>query len=257
MAGSIPYGLPPAEGSVLTQRVNHTASTGRQPVCPVCGSRDFLEHYDHCISLCRACQHSFQTDLLISARYDASYAHQYDDRPHRAMSELRWNYIQRSLNLTAGRRILDIGYGNGSFLKHCRSQGAEIFGIDVHGEDFGIPEVTFGTRLEFDLICFFDSLEHLPSFDVIMGLKAKYVIVSIPKPPGFFLAEPWRWRHFKPGEHLHYFSGASLDYLMREWLGGEKIAEGCPEDALRGKLLHSGIVYDNIYTAIYAGYRSV
>jgi SAM-dependent methyltransferase len=234
-----------------------TVAAASGPVlCPVCGSGNYLEHYANRLSGCQSCRHKFQTDLAISARYDASYAHQYDDRPHRAMSELRWNFIQRTLNFGAGRRVLDIGYGNGSFLKHCESRGAEIFGIDVHGEDFGIPEVNFRTNLEFDLICFFDSLEHLPSFDIIMGLKAKYVIVSVPNPPNFFLAEPGRWRHFKPGEHLHYFSRDSLDYLMREWLGGRKISEGYPEDALRGKLSYSGVVYDNIYTAIYAGYRA-
>jgi hypothetical protein len=183
--------------------------------------------------------------------YDAEYAHQYDNRPHEEMSRLRWDFIRRCLGLREGSKILDIGYGNGAFLNQARRAGMEIFGIDLHGEDFGIPEVNYDTAVTFDLICFFDSIEHFPEFDQILRLNAKNAIVSVPDPPNFFQAQPKLWRHYKPGEHLHYFSRTSLDLLFHRWGLTLKMADGHPEDALRGKLTIGNHAYDNIYTAVY------
>jgi len=193
----------------------------------------------------------FQTDLAITVSYDAAYVGQYDSRPVREMSELRWRFIQSALNLPRGSRILDVGYGNGVFLKNARDLGMDIFGIEVHSQDYGIPRVAFDTTLSFDLISFFDSLEHFATFDAIMNLSAKNVVVSIPNRPACLASTPNLWRHYKPGEHLHYFSSASLDHLMRNWGFDQKIAEGFPEDELRGKLVMADETVNNIYTAIY------
>jgi SAM-dependent methyltransferase len=218
--------------------------------CPVCEGRNVSKHRNN-LSRCLRCHHIFQTDLRVSAVYDAEYARQYDVRPHREMSALRWNFIQRWLRLAAGSRILDIGYGNGSFLKYVRQHGMEVYGLDVHGEDFGIPTVTYEAASNFDLICFFDSLEHFPKFDPLFALHTSNVIVSLPNSPDFLLDAPQHWRHYKPGEHLHYFSYDSLDRLMHKWGLTVKIVEGLPEDDLRGKLTIGSRAYDNIHTAIY------
>lgn len=218
--------------------------------CPVCGASDRL-HAANALSKCDNCQHIFQTDLNVTASYDASYAHQYDHRPVKEMSELRWDFIQSHMNMPLGSRILDVGYGNGAFLKHARSVGMDIYGVDLHTEDFGVPVVTLETKLHFDLICFFDSLEHFPDLRPILNLRADNVIVSIPDTPSWLLSNPNAWRHYKPGEHLHYFSRRSLDLFMLAWGVGVKRAEGCPEDSLRGKLTVGEKNIDNIYTAIY------
>jgi len=219
-------------------------------VCPVCQG-PCEEYVAHNLSSCSVCRHTFQTDLKVTASYDAAYAHQYDLLPVREMSELRWHFIESRLDLPARSRILDIGYGNGAFLKRAQAVGMSIFGIDLHTEDFGIPVVGFDTPQDYDLACFFDSLEHFPDFAPILRLNARNVVVSIPNTPDFILTSPRRWRHFKPGEHLHYFSPTSLDGLMRNWGFPKRLAEGHPEDFLRGKLAIDGKSHDNIYTAIY------
>ena len=108
----------------------------------------------HNLTLCGGCSHVFQSDLHVSMVYDGSYAHQYDHRPHEEMSQLRWDFIQEHLTLDKGSKVLDVGYGNGAFLKHARRAGMEIFGIDLHGEDFGIPEVSYDSPIGYDLVCF-------------------------------------------------------------------------------------------------------
>ncbi len=218
--------------------------------CPICKS-ECCPILDYNLSQCRVCDHVFQTDLHVSVAYDANYAHQYDFRPAKEMSNLRWDFIQRELKLGSDSRVLDIGYGNGAFLKRAQEARMQIFGIDVHTEDFGIPVVNFDTPQVYDLVCFFDSIEHFPDFSPIYKLNAHNVIVSIPNTPNIILTEPRKWRHFKPGEHLHYFSRTSLDSFMRRWGFPVKLAEGYPEDGLRGKLVIDGATLDNIYTAIY------
>ena len=230
----------------------------RYPVkvsCPICNGICYDATVDK-LTVCLTCKHIFQPDLAVTVAYDADYAHQYDNRPVKAMSDLRWDFIQSVLRLPMGSRILDVGYGNGAFLKRARDAGMEIYGIDLHSEDFGIPVVNFGTKLTFDLICFFDSLEHFPDFNDILKLSAHSVIVSIPDAPDFLLQTPRSWRHFKPGEHLHYFSRASLDTFMRDWGFDEKLADGHPEDLIRGRLSINGTEYNNIYTAIYGSTSS-
>jgi SAM-dependent methyltransferase len=220
--------------------------------CPVCHDENLLRQA-HNLTYCVHCEHIFQTDLSVTAVYDANYAHKYDNYPHREISSIRWKFIQQTLSLPPGSKILDIGYGNGSFLKYAREHGMHIFGIDLHGEDFGIPETDYKTDTAFDLVCFFDSLEHFDTFAQPLALKAKNVVVSVPDPPEDFLFKsPCEWRHYRPGEHLHYFSRFSLDLLMHRWGLSSKRAEGHPEDALRGKLTIGGQAYDNIYTAIYS-----
>ena len=229
---------------------NAAATLVTEAPCPVCLRRC---HGDTTTNLtgCTFCGHVFQTDLAVTVSYDADYAHQYDSRPVKEMSELRWDFIQSSLDLTQGSRVLDVGYGNGAFLKRAQAAGMNIFGIDLHTEDFGIPVVDFETELTFDLISFFDSMEHFPSFAPLRNLRSKNVVVSIPETPNFVLEAPRLWRHYKPGEHLHYFSHDSLDRFMGNWGFPYKLAQGYPEDRIRGKLTIDGKLYDNIYTAIY------
>lgn len=236
--------------SNAADRVHAPVPTGL-PVrdCPVCLGRQ-LRIRGHNLTQCPRCSHVFQSDLAVTAVYDSVYAHQYDNRPHLEMSRLRWEFIQQALQLPADSRVLDVGYGNGSFLKHVQSDGMRIFGIDLHGEDFGVPEVDYGTEQEFDLICFFDSLEHFGTFERPLSLRTRYAVVSIPNAPDFLLTGPQAWRHYKPGEHLHYFAPASLDRLMARW-GMRRLASGHPEDAIRGKLTVGDRTLDNIYTAIY------
>jgi hypothetical protein len=222
--------------------------------CPVCfaAGRSVPEHN---LTECLSCGHVFQTDLNITARYDAAYAHQYDKFPSKAMSRVRWDFISSFLDLPVGSKILDVGYGNGAFLKHADAMGLDIYGIDVHSEDFGIPVVGFDHPLHYDLISFFDSLEHFADFAQIFKLRSRNVIISLPLTPDLLLTAPHRWRHFKPGEHIHYFSPHSLDLFMRRWGFSRRITQGFPEDALRGKLLIDDKELDNIYSAIYTNFQ--
>jgi hypothetical protein len=64
----------------------------------------------------------------------------------------------------------------------------------------------------------------------------------VPLPPATFPGDK-TWKHYKAGEHLHYFSPESLGRLV----GKPLLVESKVEDAIR---CPEG-VEQNIYTAIY------
>lgn len=110
---------------------NNASLTKSSLTCPVCRTLCHESGQPN-LTICQACGHIFQSDLAVAISYDAKYAHQYDSRPVAEMSDLRWGFINAALNLSKGSRVLDIGYGNGAFLKRARAAGMDIYGIDLH-----------------------------------------------------------------------------------------------------------------------------
>jgi hypothetical protein len=194
----------------------------------------------------------FQTDKSVTIVYDADYAHKYDKYEHQKMSDLRLALFQKT-GLTLGSKVLDIGYGNASFVKTLTTHGYDSFGSDVHGEDFGIQEVVVKDveSNQFNCVTFFDSLEHFDDLSLVTHMRPEFVILSVPNRHDHLMVQPDSWRHYRPGEHLHYFSPHSLSVFMNRWAGYELVYAGYDEDVLRGKLSVGGIAHNNIYSTIY------
>src|ERR1035437_1863088 len=185
------------------------------------------------VSVCPGCTHIWQTDLRVKAVYDADYIHQrYDAYDTTAiMSYLRAGYLRAHVPLGP---LLDVGYGNGAFLKAATACGYEGFGADVHGCDYGIVEHPLVSEQTYRGVTFFDSLEHFPDFAPVRDLaqRTDYIVISYPCRPTWF-PDDKEWKHYRPGEHLHYFSTRSLCRLFQQFTLVSSIDL---EDAVRGKL---------------------
>lgn len=214
--------------------------------CIVCNSKAVAECHDGLLCQCFDCSHVWQTDLKVTAKYDHQYVKdRYDKYPTtEAMSYLRLGFVKAFK--TQGR-ILDVGYGNGAFLKAAKKSGFDVFGADVHGVDYGITDVSIkeAIGMDWDVVTFFDSLEHFDDLDPIRRLadKAKMIVVSMPQRPSTFPRD-LGWRHYRPGEHLHFATEKSLGYLFNNH---ELVKLSDLEDSIRGKL--NGL--QNIFTAVY------
>lgn len=228
--------------------------------CPVCGSEQVINIGNN-LSLCTSCTHVFQTDLKVTMEYNKNYidtSYNPTQHPIQEMAFLRAGYVLSKLDRKDTDEfekdpinVLDIGYGSGVFLKAvAKLARVAIYGLDIHKHDRGIKEVDFKTKIKFDIVTFFDSLEHFPNFDEIFKLDAKMMLVSLPKRPETFFESPTTWKHYKPGEHLHYFSNQSLATLMKCY-GYEFDSESDLEDTLRGKCNHGGQIQQNISTSVY------
>ena len=183
-----------------------------------------------------------QQDLTVRERYDVEYVRsRYDTIPEkvREMSMLRAGFILGATGAGKLRSVLDIGYGNGDFLRVMHEAfGADCYGLDVSG--YPVPD---GCRqLEwagvmgrhFQLVTLFDSLEHMPSLEVLDYLDCGFLAVTAPCFHPDLGADWFRaWKHRRPGEHLHHFSPDSLTGLMAS-KGYRLLVVDSIEDALRG-----------------------
>lgn len=210
-------------------------------LCPVCGTgktagRDGLLQ-------CHACLHVFQYPPEISISYDSTYISGFGVRPEEAMSCLRVGFIK---GMIPGGKLLDVGFGTGAFIKIAMNAGFDAFGYDIHGEDFGVRRAPLCGADSWDVVTFFDSLEHFSEFGEIRSLskRARLLVVSVPKTPVDLLTNR-QWRHYKPGEHLHYFCEQSLAALFSPM---RAIVSSDLEDVVRGNLDGS----QNILTMVFA-----
>ena len=150
------------------------------------------------------------------------------------MSNLRLGYVFGSINEPINS-ILDVGYGNGSFLKTCKKIIPHCYGYDVTGYD--IPEgcdfIKNWTNLNVDVITFFDVLEHFEDPYIIKDLNTKYVVLSFPW--CHYISDEWfeNWKHRRPNEHLWFFNEKNI-YSFAKSTGYEVINYSNVEDTIRG-----------------------
>lgn len=159
-------------------------------------------------------------EICSPAVYDAAYFQHYrricETPIAKALNRFRVGLMIDQLDLTDGaapQTVLDVGIGDGAFLRAAAESVpfglVELKGCDINplGIEY-LEERGQLAQLEdpegFDVACFWDVLEHLP--DPRVGLRAarKIALVSIP----IFESQlgALRSRHFKPGEHLWYFT---------------------------------------------------
>lgn len=132
--------------------------------------------------------------------------------------KIRWSFVKE----TKPRTVLDYGCGIGWF-RAFRPKDVKMDTFDI-----GDYPQTGIRRKKYDLICMWDVLEHLPNFKPIGKLlsNARFVAVTVPiKPKGKKMET---WKHFKPGEHLHYFTPKTLDLFFKTY-GFKKVKSGYPE----------------------------
>jgi len=133
------------------------------------------------------------------------------------INEIRWNFLEEYFPFGChvyhelkGFHILDYGCGVGWFAAFKPSWVTSMETYDV----MPVPQ-TGMTREKYSIITLWDVLEHIPDFTYLAPIleRTHYVVLTIPmKPPKV----KWEdWKHFKPGEHLHYYTEDLLQSLFR------------------------------------------
>ncbi len=135
--------------------------------------------------------------------------------------------------------LLDVGCGDGRFLRHAKEQGFEVWGIDFDKKsvenvkrNLGI-ETIFAMSLEefyeyakeknlkFDVITFFEVLEHQDKprefLEMVRGLlkEGGYIAGSVPNRERLFVEIGWKYFHGDhPPHHFLRFSKSSLEKAL-------------------------------------------
>lgn len=166
--------------------------------------------------------------------YDPNYCATYDSPEYERKSELLQGLRLAFATGVHGKpiqSILDVGFGNGAFMKFSKKQVPSVSGHDISGVpvpagcDFA-PDV----NIVCDVICFWDCLEHYPNIQFVKDLRAETIVLSLPFFPGTDKFPTWP--HRKPNEHLHHFTLES----MRKWMwkmGWRMVAYSKHEDIVR------------------------
>ena len=183
--------------------------------------------------------------------YNFDYSNKYNSYGEKSnyLSHLRLGVLLGAVNKIP-ETILDVGYGNGDFLKSAKNIINVCSGFDISGyplpENINVENSIF--EKHFDVICFFDSLEHFDDIHIINKLQCDYVFISLPW--CHYFSDEWflNWYHRRPNEHLWHFNDKSLVAFFEE-NGFEKIYLGNFEDIVRKNSYCNG--NPNILSAIF------
>jgi hypothetical protein len=98
----------------------------------------------------------------------------------------------------------------------------------------------------YDVVTFFDSLEHQDDPYFLNRLKCKNIVVSLPW--CHYFSDDWfaGWRHRKPDEHLWHFDATSLVKFMKDQ-GYQLVSITNIEDTIRQHKEE----YANILTGVF------
>lgn len=171
----------------------------------------FVEDLFRC-PCCQLISSKYFADLKI---YDFNYAKTYREYE---ISELGQDIIRHRASFIVSKiqegSLLDFGCGTGSLIQYLRTHSdLEVSGWDVNPTfGFNDPMILFE---KFDIVTFFDSLEHLQNpKETLEALNAKHLFIVIPSLDDIQIDDILQWRHYKPHEHLHYYSLDSLAALL-------------------------------------------
>lgn len=156
---------------------------------------------------CQNCGHLWQENPS-PFEYGKEYVNGYAGRP---TLELSWVRLAFLWIYKKDGRVLDIGYGDGEFIRQASRAGFFTMGYDAHADDIGVPVVKELKPGVFDIVTMFDSFEHMADLDEPFKAAPSMFVVTVPWLPEGVTDETIRqWRHYKPNEHLHYFTEKSL-----------------------------------------------
>lgn len=105
----------------------------------------------------------------------------------------------------APNTVLDIGIGGGRFVQESGGYGYDVSGEAIqwlHRSRRHLDPYLPGVNVE--AITCWDSLEHIPNPERLLERVQRWLFVSMPIYTG--LADVLASKHYKPGEHLHYWT---------------------------------------------------
>lgn len=162
---------------------------------------------------------AWQADMTVTARYDARYlakcaGYEGSDIAER-INAARIAMVDR---YAEGCAVLDIGVGSGEFVR----RRPNTFGYDINPAAMAWLKASRRWSEAFDsftAFCFWDVLEHVPEPETYFRPMpaGSYVFVSIPVFAD--LARIRTSRHYRPGEHLYYFTAQGfMDWMAMHGL---------------------------------------
>lgn len=245
--------------------------------CGFCGSRERETKFDDgpfSVVTCTSCDLTYVTPRLRDASliehvYDEGYwtssaakTRGYTD--YRLDAPLYLKTYRRRVSIVRRHfarpgRVLDVGCAAGYFLTVMRDEGWDVTGVEPSAPIREVAAATLGdgnvhlgllqdAPLEhgsFDLITFWDVIEHIPDFVGVLeyargllapGGKILIETQNIDSRAAAVLGKSWQ--HFKHAEHIYHFNPATLAAALDR--AGLRVLENTPR--LGGKYVSLGFI---------------
>lgn len=190
------------------------------------------------LSICEGHGVAYQTDMLERpVIYDATYLKKCEaylgSEIAARVNAGRVALLQRHLGAPAA--VIDVGCGTGEFMRAASGAGYIMRGFDVIQDvrDKLIAAGTFADDVNlFDAVCMWDAIEHMEDPDRFLRQKKNtFLFVSIP----IFkdLAKIRESKHYRPGEHLYYWTADGFI----AWIGlhGFRLIEASEHEVEAGR----------------------
>jgi hypothetical protein len=147
------------------------------------------------------------------SRYDEAYHAKYEVYAKtdlgKKLTQARWDLVKKYLPHGV---ILDFGSGSGHFARENPNGVHRVIQYDINPFSNNSSVSTLDTRV--NAVTFWDSLEHVEDpYDLLDYLRPEFIFMTVPDAfsiPTHFMKS---WRHYRRGEHVHYFSRPSLRRL--------------------------------------------
>ena len=163
---------------------------------------------------------AYQADRRRTIPYGMEYFNEYAKRRGTDISK-RLNAARVAITERYCTSVMDIGIGAGEFIDSCR---LPTVGYDVNrvGVDWLRERQKFvdpyanGIPANVDGVTLWDVLEHMPEPNDFLRLVSGGVYLFVSLPIFDDLSKLRESKHFKPGEHLTYFTERGLLHFMGE-----------------------------------------
>lgn len=138
--------------------------------------------------------------------YSGDYFAKYQDLDNTKMgAQLTRARLELVGKYVAPNTVLDIGIGGGRFVQESGGYGYDVSGEAIqwlHKARRHLDPYLPGVNIE--AVSCWDSLEHIPQPERLLNVVQRWLFVSMPIYTG--LADVLASKHYKPGEHLHYWT---------------------------------------------------
>ncbi len=231
-------------------------SIERHSVCGFCKSPESTFRYDtydifgdgYSINQCNSCRAFFlapnPTPEQLQRAYDSSYYGEQEEKFSSPFIEKVLDYFRSgrakrvSRHVPQGGNVLDVGCGNGRFLKYLLRFGKfNLYGTEMEGNSARraarIKEITLKTgSLEqddfsenfFDAVTLFHVFEHLSepkeTLDIIRRIVKPngIAVFSFPNIDSFQARFfKGKWLHLDPPRHLFFFMPCDFERIMKSY----------------------------------------
>jgi hypothetical protein len=179
--------------------------------------------------------------------YDETYASTYDTPEYKTKSDILQAIRLGFISAAHGdfiNSLIDVGFGNGAFMKFAKQHIKLVAGIDVTAVN--VPDGCYKLdKFEpADVVTFHDCLEHIPDLMFVRDIPAKTIVISLPYCHISDKGLTWfenEYPHLKKNEHLHHFDEQSLIRFMDN-MGWYCTAVSTHEDIIRKRPIDKNIL---------------